>query len=117
MSGLDGNVQNVRALLDHPAFDMKNPNKCYSLIGGFAGGSPHNFHEKSGSGYEFLGDMIVKVDSVNAQVAARLANGFTRWKRYDAGRQALMRVQLERIMALPKLSSNVSEIVGKSLAA
>lgn len=49
MSDLPGNVQRVRQLLEHPAFDIKNPNKVYALVGGFAG-CPVNFHAKDGSG-------------------------------------------------------------------
>lgn len=115
MSDLPGNVARVRELLEHPAFDIKNPNKVYALVGGFAG-CPVNFHAKDGSGYEFLGDAVIRLDALNAQVAARMVSGFTRWKKYDEGRQKLMKAQLERIIA-GKVSDNVFEIASKSLAA
>ncbi|GER33059.1 peptidase M1 family protein [Striga asiatica] len=67
MSDIPGNVENVRKLLNHPAFDLRNPNKVYSLIGGFCG-SPVNFHAKDGSGYKFLGEMVVQLDKLNPQV-------------------------------------------------
>jgi aminopeptidase N len=38
------------------------------------------------------------------------------WRRHDQARQALMRRQLERILALPGLSKNTYEMVSKSLA-
>ena len=114
---LEGNVDNVRRLMSHPAFDIKNPNKCYSLIGGFVGGAPTEFHAKDGSGYAFLGDVVLTLDGLNGQVASRMVTGFTRWKKYDAERQALMKAQLERILAKPGLSENVFEIVSKSLKA
>jgi len=114
-AALPNNVENVRRLTEHPAFDIKNPNKCYSLVGGFVGGTPTNFHAADGSGYEFLGDMVLKIDEFNGQVAARMVGGFTRWRKYDPKRQELMKAQLERIVKTKGLSENVFEIVSKSL--
>jgi aminopeptidase N len=69
VSDIAGNVENVRKLLNHPAFDLRNPNKVYSLIGGFCG-SPVNFHAKDGSGYQFLGDIVLQLDKINPQVSS-----------------------------------------------
>ncbi|KAI8569628.1 hypothetical protein RHMOL_Rhmol02G0292600 [Rhododendron molle] len=116
ISDIPGNVDNVRKLLSHPAFDLRNPNKVYALIGGFCG-SPVNFHAKDGSGYKFLGEMVVQLDKLNPQVASRLVSAFSRWKRYDETRQCLAKAQLEMIMSTNGLSENVFEIASKSLAA
>ncbi|XP_058199327.1 puromycin-sensitive aminopeptidase [Rhododendron vialii] len=116
MSDIPGNVENVRKLLSHPAFDLCNPNKVYALIGGFCG-SPVNFHAKDGSGYKFLGEMVVQLDKLNPQVASRMVSAFSRWKRYDETRQGLAKAQLEMIMSANGLSENVFEIASKSLAA
>lgn len=116
MSDIPGNVGNVRKLLNHPAFDMRNPNKVYSLVGGFCG-SPVNFHAKDGSGYKFLGEMVVQLDKINPQVASRMVSALSRWRRYDETRQSLAKAQLEMIMATNGLSENVFEIASKSLAA
>ncbi|MED6188262.1 Puromycin-sensitive aminopeptidase [Stylosanthes scabra] len=116
MSDVPGNVENVRKLLNHPAFDLRNPNKVYSLIGGFCG-SPVNFHAKDGSGYEFLGEIVVQLDKINPQVASRMVSAFSRWRRYDENRQKLAKAQLEKIMSVNGLSENVFEIASKSLAA
>ncbi|KAG8374988.1 hypothetical protein BUALT_Bualt10G0052800 [Buddleja alternifolia] len=116
MSDVPGNVENVRKLLNHPAFDMRNPNKVYSLIGGFCG-SPVNFHAKDGSGYKFLGEVVVQLDKINPQVASRMVSAFSRWKRYDETRQSLAKAQLEMILAANGLSENVYEIASKSVAA
>ncbi|CAA0812156.1 Peptidase M1 family protein [Striga hermonthica] len=115
MSDIPGNVENVRKLLNHPAFDLRNPNKVYSLIGGFCG-SPVNFHAKDGSGYKFLGEMVVQLDKLNPQVASRMVSAFSRWKRYDETRQNLAKAQLEIILSANGLSENVFEIASKSLA-
>ncbi|KAK4488309.1 hypothetical protein RD792_004065 [Penstemon davidsonii] len=116
MSDVPGNVENVRKLLNHPAFDMRNTNKVHSLIGGFRG-SPVNFHSKDGSGYKFLGEMVVQLDKINPQMASRMVSAFSRWKRYDETRQSLAKAQLEMILAANGLSENVFEIASKSLAA
>ncbi|KAF8412231.1 hypothetical protein HHK36_000191 [Tetracentron sinense] len=116
MSDISGNVENVRNLLKHPAFDLRNPNKVYSLIGGFCG-SPVNFHSKDGSGYKFLGELVVQLDKINPQVASRMVSAFSRWRRYDETRQSLAKAQLDLIMSANGLSENVFEIASKSLAA
>lgn len=116
MSDVPGNVENVKKLLDHPAFDLRNPNKVYSLIGGFCG-SPVNFHAKDGSGYKFLGELVVQLDKINPQVASRMVSAFSRWRRYDETRQNHAKAQLEMIMSANGLSENVFEIASKSLAA
>ncbi|KAK9716600.1 hypothetical protein RND81_06G244800 [Saponaria officinalis] len=116
MSDIPGNVENVKKLLEHPAFDLRNPNKVYSLIGGFCE-SPINFHAKDGSGYKFLGDVVVQLDNINPQVASRMVSAFSRWKRFDETRQTLAKAQLEKILSCNGLSENVFEIASKSLAA
>jgi len=116
MCNIPGNTEKVKALLEHSAFDIKNPNKVYSLCGGFCG-SYVNFHHKDGSGYDFLGDLIVKLDAINPQVAARMVKPFTRWAKYDVGRQETMKAQLSKILAAPTVSANTFEIASKSLEA
>ncbi|XP_059661813.1 puromycin-sensitive aminopeptidase-like [Cornus florida] len=115
-SDISGNLENVKNLLKHPAFDLRNPNKVDSLIGAFCG-CHVNFHAKDGSGYRFLGEMVVQLDKLNPQVASRLVSSFSRWRRYDETRQSLAKAQLEMIMSTNGLSENVFEIASKSLAA
>ena len=105
----------VVALLEHPAFEIRNPNKVYALIGSFASGNQVRFHAADGAGYAFLTDQILRLDPMNPQVASRLAGPFARWRRFDAERRALMRSQLERLAATGGLSRDVFEIVDKSL--
>ncbi|EFJ30604.1 hypothetical protein SELMODRAFT_409116 [Selaginella moellendorffii] len=116
MSDIPGNVKNMRRLLDHPSFDMKNPNKVYSLIGPFCR-TAVNFHAKDGSGYEFLAEVTLQLDKMNSQMASRMVSSLSRWKRFDEGRQSLAKAQLERIAKTDGLSENVFEIASKSLAA
>jgi aminopeptidase N len=105
----------VRVLAEAPEFEWKNPNKFRALIGAFAAGNPSRFHAADGAGYGFVSDWLIRLDAVNPQTAARVASLFETWRRYDAGRQALMRLQMERMTALPDLSRNTREIVERLL--
>ena len=109
-----GALERVRGLMEHPDFDMRNPNKVRSLIGGFAGLNPVNFHREDGAGYRLLGEVVGRLNSINPQVASRLLAPLTRW-RYYAGRQELMRAELQRLADLDDLSPDVYEVVTKSL--
>ena len=97
------------------SFDVTIPNHVYALCRAFPS-SYANFHAQDGSGYRLLADWIVQVDALNAQVGSRLAGPFTKWLSYDEGRRALIRAELERILAVESLSPNTREIIGKSLA-
>ncbi|PHK94793.1 aminopeptidase N [Pseudoroseomonas rhizosphaerae] len=107
----------AEALSRHPDFDLRNPNRVRSLVGAFAAGNPAAFHAASGEGYRFLADMVIALDAVNTQVAARMVSPLGHWKRQDAARGARMRAELERIAARPGLSKGTYEKVSKSLAA
>ncbi|MEH6586383.1 MAG: aminopeptidase N [Halioglobus sp.] len=109
-----GAVERVRKLMEHPDFDIRNPNKVRSLIGGFAGANPVNFHRADGEGYRLLGEVIAELNSLNPQTASRLLAPLTKW-RYYSGRAELMRAELERLAAMPELSPDVYEVVTKSL--
>ncbi|MBB1519449.1 aminopeptidase N [Aquipseudomonas guryensis] len=115
-STLPGGLSRVQALMQHPAFTMKNPNKVRALIGAFAGQNLINFHAADGSGYRFLADQVISLNASNPQIASRQLGPLTRWRKYDASRQALMKAELERILASGELSSDVFEVVSKSLA-
>jgi aminopeptidase N len=114
-SRLPDTLARVRELLAHPAFDLKVPNKVYALIRTFSANHAR-FHAADGEGYAFLADQVLALDRLNPQVAARMARGFDRWKRFDPDRQSKSRLQLERIRDTPGLSGDVAEIVGKALA-
>jgi aminopeptidase N len=115
-SGLPGALERVKALMQHPAFNLKNPNKVRALIGAFAGQNLINFHAADGSGYRFLADLVIQLNAFNPQIASRQLAPLTRWRKYDSARQALMKGELERIRASGELSSDVYEVVSKSLA-
>ncbi len=107
----------VRGLAEAPDFQWKNPNKFRALIGTFAAANPSRFHAGDGEGYRFVADWLIRLDAVNPQTAARVAGVFETWPRYDGGRQALMRAEMERLVAVPDLSRNTREIVERMLGA
>lgn len=106
----------VKGLIEHPAFDMNNPNKVRAVIATFTARNPINFHRLQGDGYEFLADKVIYLNKTNPQIASRLITPLTRWGRYDDTRKALMKKQLERIRGQENLSKDVFEVVTKSLA-
>jgi aminopeptidase N len=114
-SPLPDTIARVRGLLTHPDFDLRNPNRIRALVGAFAGGNQVRFHDPKGDGYRFLADMIIQLDPSNPQVAARMVGSLGQWRRMDTSRQALMKAELNRILALPGLSTNTYEMVSKSL--
>lgn len=105
----------VKGLLKHPAFNIKNPNKVRALLGAFTGNTRY-FHAANGEGYAFITDQILMLNTINPMIASRLLEPFTRWRKYDANRQNLMKTQLERVAQTPNIDKAVYEVVTKSLA-
>ncbi|AXO20456.1 TPA: aminopeptidase N [Providencia stuartii] len=108
-------LQKVRSLLNHRSFSMSNPNRVRSLVGAFTSGNPSAFHAKDGSGYQFLYEILVDLNTRNPQVASRLIEPLIRLKRFDDKRQGLMRNTLEQLKALDNLSGDLFEKVTKAL--
>jgi aminopeptidase N len=114
-STLPGALAEITELLNHPAFELANPNRFRALVGAFSQANQVRFHDANGEGYRFLADQLLRLLPLNPQVTARLLIPLTRWRRFDTGRQALMRAELERIKAVPGLPRDVYEVVIKSL--
>jgi aminopeptidase N len=110
----DKAVEIAETLAGHPAFDWKNPNRFRSVFGALAGNQA-GFHHQSGHGYRLLADWIIRLDGANPMTAARMSGAFETWARWDPGRQALMRSELERISRSPGLSPNTTEMVARLL--
>jgi len=114
-SGAPDTLERVRALTGHADFDMRNPNRVRALIAAFSSNQAR-FHDPSGEGYRLLADTILTLDEKNPQIAARLATAMGSWRRFGPERQAMMRAQLERILAKERLSHNTYEMVSTALA-
>ncbi len=114
-SSLPNTFSIINTLMQHEAFDLKNPNRIRSLIGAFSMSNPLHFHALDGSGYKFLGDQIIAIDAINPQIASRLLGALTVWRRFDKKRQLFIKKELERIISTTDISKDVYEIASKSL--
>ncbi|HET9032949.1 MAG TPA: aminopeptidase N [Dokdonella sp.] len=110
-------LHRVDALTRHEAFLWNKPNKIHALVLGFALRNPLAFHRQDGLGYRFAGDAICRVDKIMPQVAARLATAFAIWPRVEPQRRQLMRLEMQRIQRSTPLSTDLADILSRSLAA
>ncbi|WP_269932253.1 aminopeptidase N [Aminobacter sp. HY435] len=109
-------VDAVRALMEHPAFSIANPNRVRSLIGGFASANQTGFHRADGAGYAFFAETVLAVEKRNPQVAARLATAMRSWRSLEPKRQAKARAALVSIQAKDGLSADLRDIIDRTLA-
>lgn len=112
----DNPLQKVQELMKSDVFDLTNPNKVRALMAGFAANTKA-FHNKDGSGYKLLADVVISLNTVNPHTAAGIMNDLVQFKRYDSERQKLIKNELNRIMKTPDLNTEVKDIVYKALEA
>ena len=110
-----GTLDRVKALMQHPAFSLGNPNRVRALIGGFAANLTQ-FNRPDGEGYAFIADMVIALDRTNPQVASRLLGSFKSWRMLEAGRKALAEQKLAMVAQTPSLSRDVADIAERALA-
>lgn len=113
---VSGTLPRIVELTQHPEFNLQNPNRARALLGTFAAANHREFHRPDGKSYSFLATQVVKLDSVNPQVAARICAPLTRWQRFDVKRQEQMKETLERIQRECQ-SKDLREVTQKSLTA
>ncbi len=106
-------VEEVQALMLHPAFSLRNPNRARSVVFQFC--MNNLAHAHSAQGYQFWSDQVLALDALNPEISARLARAFDNWARLTPALQELARAALERIHQHPTLSRNVAEIINKAL--
>ena len=106
-------VETVRALMLHPAFSLRNPNRARSLVFQFCMNNLQGVHTPQG--YEFWAEQVVALDKLNPEIAARLARAFDNWARFAAPYRDAMHKALQHIQQQPALSRNVAEIISKAL--
>jgi aminopeptidase N len=104
----------IEALAGHEDFTMKNPNRVRALYMTMAG-NPSAFHDASGRGYRMIADLVLALDPINPQTAARFVPWLGRWRKIEPVRAELMRAELMRMAAVRSLSKDVREQVTKSL--
>ncbi|HEY2928085.1 aminopeptidase N [Piscinibacter sp.] len=106
----------VKALLAHPDFTLKNPNRARSLIAAMCMGNPAAFHRADAAGYVFWADRVLELDAVNPQLAARIARVMDRWSKLAEPYRSAAREAISRVAAKADLSDDVREIVTRALA-
>ena len=112
----DNTLNNIKSLFTHRSFDFENPNRLRSLLGSFVQNNPYQFHASDGSGYAFLTEQLIKLNTQNPQVASRLITPLIQFKRLDKNRKTLIKKQLTRLMQLDDLAIDLYEKVSKALA-
>ncbi len=114
VSSREDTIEHVKQLTAHPDFSVDNPNRVRSLIGAFTQNQVR-FHQTDGAGYRLLADYVLKIESANPQLAARLVAAFNSYRRFNESRQSLMQDELKRIAEHPGLCKDVHEIVQRAL--
>ena len=100
--------------MDSDVFNWENPGHIASTAGGFIA-NYEQFHRPDGAGYDFIADVVIKMDSINPVTAGRYVEALGRWGSYSEDHQKLMIAALEKIAAKPDLSTPVADKVFKSL--
>jgi aminopeptidase N len=105
----------LKRIFDDPRFTKTNPNNNMSIWRSLIEGDSSSFHQKDGAAYRILADRIIELDAINPNLAARHVGPLENWRKYAAPFRDLMRAQLERVVAHPKLSSNAFELASNAL--
>ncbi|MGM0563201.1 MAG: aminopeptidase N [Pseudomonadota bacterium] len=116
-SSAEDTPQRVRELMQHDKFTLRTPNRLRALIGTFYMANPLHFHQPDGANYQLLADVVLELDRINPQVAARMVSAFNGYARLESGRRQAMYQQIKRIHAHDELSSDVYEVVDLALKA
>lgn len=109
-----GTTDEVAALLQHPAFDLGNPNRVRSVIGVYANQNLSKFHASDGGGYRLVADIILKADKLNPALAARLLQAFEQWRNLEPDARAEAEATLKDLQS-HDLSSNTNDILSRTL--
>jgi len=106
-------VETVRALMQHPDFSLRNPNRARALVFQFCTNHLQAVHTPEG--YAFWAEQVLALDAVNPEIAARLARVFEHWARFEPTARAGLHAAWHEIRR-HTLSPNVAEIADKALA-
>lgn len=108
-------THDIRGLFDNGDVDITNPNRVRALLMSYCMFNPVAFHAEDGSGYDLLVDLLIKIDAINPQNAARLITPLLSYKRHNQARQENAVKALNRLASLEKLSPDLFEKVSNAL--
>jgi len=109
-----GKADTIARLAAHPDFDLRNPNRVRSVAAAFAMQNLPAFHAPDGSGYRVVEEIILKADTVNPALGARLLTAFEQWRVLEPKARAEAEASLRRLQAAD-LSKNSADIVSRAL--
>ena len=105
-------VRDIRNLMKHELFTIKNPNRVRSVIGSF---SQNYIQFHCQDGYELMSEVVIELDDLNPQIAARFAGIFNHWRRFIPKYSKLQELQIKSIIDRDKISKDVFEIVQSAI--
>jgi aminopeptidase N len=107
--------QRARALLAHPEFSMRNPNRVRSVLFALASGNPAAFHRHDAAGYVLWAEKLLELDAINPHLAGRFARVMDRWGSLAEPCRSAAREAIARVAARSDLSNDVREVVSRAL--
>ncbi|MEZ2129031.1 MULTISPECIES: aminopeptidase N [unclassified Sinorhizobium] len=110
-----GALDRVIRLMENPQFQRTNPNRFRALVGTFAFANPTGFNRADGEGYRFLAREVLDVDKRNPQLAARILTSMRSWRSLESARADHARSALMEIDRAAGLSTDVRDIVERTL--
>lgn len=100
--------QKLMEVIEHPAFDLENPNRARAIIG--AVGRNRFALAKVGTPlYQWIADQILITDKINSITAARLITPFTKLRRLPEPLKGEVQLIIEAMRKTPNISSNLSD--------
>lgn len=116
ISSLDNTFDKIKALSKHKSFNLKNPNKIRALYNSFTSLNPYIFHKHNKESYAFMVDKIIEIDKINSMIASRLAKTIINWKCLKSKLWENLKSELIRISKVKNISTDLREVIEKSLA-
>ena len=105
----------AKALLKHPDFSIRNPNRARSLLTVLCTQNPAAFNRADAAGYVLWADKLLELDAMNPHVAGRFARAMDRWATLAEPYRSAAHEAIVRVAAKADLSNDVREVVGRAL--
>jgi aminopeptidase N len=103
-------VEKLNELTALPTFSFSNPNKVRNLVGGFTSNALQ-YHNLDASGYNYLKDLIIKLDGINASLSAGLAKGLAKKNIHISKRKELIENIINEMLEKENISKGLLEIL------